>query len=519
MRGHREEKIMKRGEENYDRAGGRSQGTENGAEKGVRRLEFRGGIYAAFIPLVIFCAGVIAVFVTWMALDFQAVAMMAILGLMAGSLFCRQFGNYWEAAGRGMANEVCVYTLLILFVVGMFGALIKACNVSHGFVWLADNINLRGGTFAVFVFIATCIVSTATGSSFSALYSCFPIFYPAAVLLGCRPNIMAGLILAGAIFGDNLAPISDTTILSASAQEYKAHPGRSADIGQCVATRFKYSITAGIAASLVYLAIAGGYAVDEAAAKILMDNMDPKPLIMLIPVALMLGISIKTRNIFKAIITGLAVGTVVGLASGLIGPKDILWCEGGVMEGFLYSGFSGMVGVALIILCLNGIIGILNESGALDALIDRLMRSRMARTVRGAELMLALTQTVIATAMGGAQDPAIITMGPVFNRMGQEKGLHPTRRANLLDGFSNSLAVTVPFLSCYVFLACQLTGGYTFIEPLTTFEVSSGMVYTVFLFAALMISVFTGWGRAYEGPDGEMVKENGEKVKHPYSIF
>lgn len=484
-----------------------------------KNLSFRGGIYAAFIPLIIFCAGVIAVFVTWLALDFNAVAMMAILGLIVGSLFCRDFAKYWEAAGRGMANEVCIYTLLILFVVGMFGALIKACSVSNGFVWLAYNINLKGGAFAVFVFIATCIVSTATGSSFSALYSCFPIFYPAAVLLGCKPGIMAGLILAGAIFGDNLAPISDTTILSASVQEYKCRPGQSADIGGCVATRFKYSITAGIAACIVYALVAGGYSAGEGAKEYLLSSMDPKPLVMLIPVITMLVISIKTRNIFKAIITGLLFGTAIGLVFGLITPKDILWCADGTMSGFLYGGFTGMIGVALIILCLNGVMGVMDEAGALDAMVNAIMKSKFSRTTRGAELLLAVTQTLIATLMGGAQDPAIITMGPVFNRVGQEKNIHPYRRANLLDGFSNSLAVSVPFLSCYVFLASQLTEGYDFIAPLTTFEVSTGMVYTIFLFLALLISVLTGWGRVYEGPNGEMLTENGNEVKHPYSIF
>lgn len=484
-----------------------------------KKLEFRGGIGTAFVPLIIFCVGVIAVFVTWMALDFNAVAMMAILGLIVGSLFCKDFVRYWESAGHGMANEICIYTLLILFVVGMFGALIKACNVSNGFVWLAYNINLTGGAFAVFVFIATCIVSTATGSSFSALYSCFPIFYPSAILLGCKPDIMAGLILAGAIFGDNLAPISDTTILSASVQEYSHRPGHTADIGGCVATRFKYSIVAGVAACVVYWLIAGGNGIGEGAAEYLKNSMDPRPLVMLIPVITMLIISVKTRNIFKAIVTGLIFGTTVGLVFGLIQFKDILWCTDGVMGGFLYNGFTGMIGVALIILCLNGVMGVMEDAGALDAMITKIMNSKMSQTTRGAELLLAVTQTAITTAMGGAQDPAIVTMGPVFNRIGKEKNLHPYRRANLLDGFSNSLAVSVPFLSCYVFLAAQLTEGYEFVVPLTTFAVSKGMVYTVFLFIALLISILTGWGRIYEGSEGQMVKENGEEVKHPYSII
>lgn len=484
-----------------------------------KELEFRGGIITAFVPLIIFCLGVIAVFVTWFSLDFNAVAMMAIIGLIVGSFFCKNFEKYWEAAGHGMANEICAYTLLILFVVGMFGALIKACSVSNGFVWLAYNINLTGGAFAVFVFIATCVVSTATGSSFSALYSCFPIFYPAAILLGCKPTVMGGLILAGAIFGDNLAPISDTTILSASVQEYKSKPHTTADIGGCVATRFKYSAVAGIIACIIYGFTAGGYTIGEGSEAYLLETMDPKPLVMLVPVIIMLAISIKTRNIFKAIITGIILGTAVGLVFGLITPKDILWCTDGVMEGFLYSGFSGMIGVALIILCLNGVMGVMDESGALDALVDKILNSKLSKTTKGAEVLLALTQTIITTVMGGAQDPAIITMGPVFNKVGKDKNIHPYRRANLLDGFSNSLAVSVPFLSCYVFLAAQLSEGYDFVAPLSTFEVSSGMAYTFLLFTVLFISVLTGWGRIYEGPNGEMMKENGDIVKHPYSVF
>lgn len=487
-------------------------------EKKEVTLQFRGGIAAAFIPLIVYCIGTIFICVIWMALDFNAIAMMAIIGLLIGSLFCKTFTKYWEAAGRGMADEICVYTLLILFVVGMFGALIKACNVSNGFVWLATQVHLSGGGFAVFVFLSTCIVATATGSSFAALYSCFPIFYPAAVLLGCKPPIVAGIIIAGAIFGDNLAPISDTTILSASVQKYNCRPHEAADIGGCVATRFKYSLVAGLISCVIYALIAGGYSIGEGAEEILLSSMDPKPLVMLIPVAVMLVIAIKTRNIFKAIVTGIIFGTIIGLIFGLITPASILSCTDGAMGGFLYSGFTGMIGVVLIILCLNGVMGIMKESGALDAVIHSILNSKLAETARGTELLLALTMTVVTSIMGGAQDPALIAMGPVFDEVGRKKNIHPYRRAEMLDGFSNSLPVSLPFISCYVFLTTALTTGYDFIEPLTTYQVSSGMVYTFLLFAVLIFSILSGWGHICEGPDGEIMKEDGSFVKHPYSI-
>lgn len=472
-----------------------------------KKLQFHGGILAAFIPLIIFCFGVLALFVIWRGIDFIALATLAFVGLVIGGIFCKNFSEYWDSVAKGIADPVSVSVLVILFVVGMFGALIKACDISSGFVWLANCINLKGGAFAVFVFIVTCIIATATGSSFAALFTGFPIFYPAGVLLGCQPSIMAGLILAGAIFGDNLAPISDTTILSASTQEYKNKKG-TADIGGCVATRFKYAIVGAIISCVIYFFIGGGYEVSATAQEILTSNVSAKTLIMLVPVATALYISIKTKNIFKAMTVGLIFGSAIALVSGLLTPSDIFNVVDGVPGGYLYSGINGMVGVVILIIAMFGIMGVMQEAGAIDFVIDKMLSSKIAETPRGAEFMLAITMTIVTIFMGGAQDPAILTMGPVFNRVGQEKNLHPYRRANLLDGFSNSLPVSVPFVSCYIFLTSQLTAGYDFVEPLTALQVSTGMVYPVLLFCVLMFSIFTGWGRAFEGPNGEPVKEN-----------
>ena len=72
------------------------------------------------------------------------------------------------------------------------------------------------------------------------MFIAFPIFYPAGIMLGANEMMMAGCIVSGAIFGDNLAPISDTTIASASTQQFKN--GKPADIGGVVSSRIKYSL-------------------------------------------------------------------------------------------------------------------------------------------------------------------------------------------------------------------------------------------------------------------------------------
>ena len=79
--------------------------------------------------------------------------------------------------------------------------------------------------FVVFAFIATSIISMSTGTSIGTLFSGFPILYPSGILLGAHPLYLAGAILSGAIFGDNVAPISDTTIASAASQSYKNKKG------------------------------------------------------------------------------------------------------------------------------------------------------------------------------------------------------------------------------------------------------------------------------------------------------
>ncbi len=441
-----------------------------------------------------------------------------MFGLLTGGILCKNAEKYWHSAAKGIASPVSVSALVILFVVGMFGALIKACDVSSGFVWLAYLLNFSGGAFAVFVFLAICIISSATGSSFAALFTGFPIFYPAGILLGCQPSIMAGMILAGAIFGDNLAPISDTTILSASTQEYNSREG-TADIGGCVASRFKYSFVAAIISVVIYYFIAGGYTLGEGAEKILASKMNPKSLVMLVPVLLTLYISIKTRNIFKAVTVGILFGTAVALIFGLMSPGDIFSIVKGQPKGFLYDGVNGMVGVVILIISLFGIMGIMQAAGAFDAVVKTIHNRSFSKTPRGAECTLAVSMTFLTTIMGGAQDPAILTMGPVFNKVGKSMNIHPYRRANLLDGFSNSLPVSIPFISCYIFLTTQLTAGYDFVAPLTPAQVSLGMVYPVVLFCVLMFSVLTGWGRIFEGDNGTMLDKNGNSKRSGYTFL
>jgi len=472
------------------------------------KVEFYGGKSMSLIPLLIFVVFCVLFFVVFKVFDMDALAMGGILAIIIGSLFSKSWTKYWEAVVSGMSSNMMNMLALILLVVGIFGKLMSRGGVAQGFVWLGDSMGLQGGAFVVFTFVATCVISTATGTSIGTLFSGFPIFYPSGILLGANPLFLAGAILSGAIFGDNVAPISDTTIASAATQAYKNKEG-VADIGGVVRTRMKYAYAAAIPSMILFYFMGGTGEYDAAGRAIMEKYMDPKGLIMLIPVIILLIVAVKSRDIFVAITWGILSGTAIGLATGIIGFADIMSVKDGALTGFTIEGIKNMLGTVVYLYGVAGIMGILRECGMMDAVINGLLNSKLASTVRGTELIVSFGVMITSICLGAANGPAIIMYGPIADEIGKSKNLHPYRRANLMDGVTASLPVIIPFTSAFIFIvvACVsgLMGDYSFIQPINPLQLSYATFHCIGLLIVFMFSIFTGWGRAYEGPNGEEI--------------
>lgn len=467
------------------------------------KLEFRGGMFMSLVPVAIFFAFCIILFVVFKAFNMEALAMGGFVALLIGGIFCKSYTKFWDSAIRGISSISSVSVIVIFFVIGMFSALMKESGLSGGFVWLANSVCIQGGLFVAFVFFATCIVSTATGSSIGTMFTAFPIFYPAGIILGGSSMFLAGAIVSGAIFGDNLAPISDTTIASASTQQFR--DGRPADVGGCVKTRFKYSIVAGSIALVLFAILGGIGGTYEGGAIEALSN--PVSLVMLIPVVVMLVVATKSRNIFLGILVGLSLGLVTGLACGLFPPSAVFANdpENSAATGFLVTGVAGMLGTVGLVISVFGIMGVLTDAGMLGYLVEKILGSKLARTPRGAEVASVIGISLTTLIFGGVTSASILTFGPVLNEVGKAKGIHPYRRANLLDAVANSLPAIVPFLSVFVFIGSALTG-------LSPVAVAGGTLYGFTLFAVMVVAVATGWGRDFEGKNGEAVKQPVEET-------
>ncbi len=467
------------------------------------KLSFYGGQLMALVPVMIYVFFCIVLFIFFKAFNMEALGVGGFLALLIGGVFCKDYGKFWDSAIKGISSITSVSVVVILLLVGMFSELIKVCGLSNGFVWLANVLGMEGGVFVGFTFVAACIVATATGSSIGTMFIAFPIFYPAGLLLGANPMLMAGAIVSGGVFGDNLAPISDTTIASASTQQFK--DGRPADIGGVVQSRLRYSIVAGIITLVIFVlfgGIGGTYS-----GGIIKATSNPLSLLMLIPVGTMLIVSTKTRNIYMGILVGLVFGTIVGLASGLFPVSAVFSNDAAhnAAKGFLVSGINGILPTCALVISVFGIMGVLTDAGILDLISDKILESEMGKTVAGAEFMCMVGTALTTVLFGGVTSASILTFGPIFNKIGEAKGIHPYRRANLLDGTANSLPALVPFMSVFVFIGAALTG-------LSPVVVAGGTIYGFALSGVLLVSVATGWGRGYENVEEKEGRKKSLKV-------
>lgn len=471
------------------------------------QLQFRGGWLLAFVPILVFLGFCILFFVVFKAFDMTALAMGGFVSLLLGAVFARPYGKYWDAVMKGIGSPTSVSIVVILFTVGMMSALINATNVSGGFVWLADMLGVGGGTFTLFAFVSVCVISMSTGSSIGTMFTAFPIFYPAGVLLGADPAFLAAAIISGAIFGDNVAPISDTTIISSSTQQFRRKSG-TADIAGVVTNRARFALVAALLSGIgfFFFGSATQQSVAKGAQEILEKSMSPLSLVMLVPVALMLIVALRTRNIFKAVTVGLTTGIVTGLIAGLITPADIIGVKDGVPTGFLAAGIGNMLGTVALVVAVFGIMGVLTAAGVLERLIDGLSNSRLSRTPRGAEAAIAVGVSVTTLLFGGVNSAAMLTFGPVADEIGSRVGLHPYRRAIVMDCFAMGIACIVPVLSAYLFIGALLTSGYETAPALPTTDIFAAMLYPLILTVVMIVSVIWGWGRRFEGVDGTVVR-------------
>ncbi|MEM1180243.1 MAG: Na+/H+ antiporter NhaC family protein, partial [Acidobacteriota bacterium] len=248
-------------------------------------LEFRGGAIGALAPLGVFLAGV-----AWLAAagapDERGFWPMLVAALFVGMLLAKDRSAWAESMLDGMSRRMVMIMVVAWLLAGVLGALMAKSGFVEALVWCADALGVQGSGFTVAAFLICAVVSTSTGTSLGTVILCAPLLYPPGGALGADPVFLMGAILGGATFGDNISPVSDTTIASSLSQK--------AEMREVVRSRMRYALPAAALAIGVF-AVWGGAAssAPEAAAA----PSSPRGLPMLLAPALVLYLILRGRHL------------------------------------------------------------------------------------------------------------------------------------------------------------------------------------------------------------------------------
>jgi len=327
--------------------------------------------------------------------------------------------------GAGHANIIAM--CLIFLLSGAFTAITKSTGSIDATVNLGLNCIPASLLLAGFCLISA-FIATAMGTSMGTIAAVAPIALGIAQATNLQPHIMAGAVLSGAMFGDNLSIISDTTMAATRTQ------------GCALKDKLKENILIVAPAALAVLVI---YAFFNGSA--MAPALTAIEWVKIIPYIAILIFAFLGLNVFFILTIGIALAAVIGLVAGTgysIGQisKDI------------YTGFTSMQEIFLLSMLVGGLGALMQQQGGL-AFIKKIILRVLQRFAHGTKDTLyqkaaecSIAFIVMLTNLCTANNTvAIIITGNIAKDIAAEHNISPQRSASLLDIFACVVQGLIPY--------------------------------------------------------------------------
>ena len=467
-----------------------NRGTQVGEAQGdeSEQLRMYGGPWVAAIPALVLVGILIWLSVAGRA-GTSAFWAGGWLALVVGLLLVRTKRHYAEAIVRGLSDRTGIIIVAAFIFAGVFGQLMVAGGLVDGLLWFGLETGIQGRVFTLLAFFAAMVFAVGTGTSVGTVVALGPVFYPVGVFLGSDPVMVAVAILAGGAFGDNLAPISDTTIVSAYTQE--------ADMGDVVRSRFPLAASAAAISAVVFLIFGGGGQVSDASR--VGASTNPLGLFMFIAFAIVIFSAISGRPIIESLIWGSLSAMVIGILTGQMSFGTIFHIpeNSDASTGVIQDGINGVTGAIIFVLFVLAVAQILIESGVMSKILAW-AQQRAASTVRRTELTCVFASLLFTIPLG-ANAPAELLIGPsLVKPLGASFNLAPARKANLMDCAVCTIYYMLPWHNAVIVwygVLIATAAKYEIIAPPITAAFANPYAWA--LLAVLLFSAFTGWNRKY----------------------
>lgn len=363
-----------------------------------------------------------------------------------------------EVMAQGLADKNIITMLLIFLTAGAFVGVTGRSGAESVAYFMLSIIPAR---FAVAVmFIVSCFVSTAMGTSVGTITLLTPIAAAVSGASGFSLPLCAASVMGGAMFGDNLSFISDTTIAACNGQGCAMHD------------KFRENFKIALPAAIVTLIVIIILSFKTDIASVIDNDYD---LVNIIQYLLVLIGGILGINVFIVLIAGIVTGSVIALLTGQSSPVNILTDMG--------TGVSGMFETCMVAVLVSAMCALIREHGGFDALLGLMRRTFKGR--RGGQVGMGLLVGAmdIATANNTV---AIVMANPIAHEMASIYGITPRKAASILDTFSCVFQGILPYgAQILVAISALHSLGY----EISAFDIIPLLFYPMLLLVSSLIFI------------------------------
>ncbi len=384
-----------------------------------------------------------------------------LIALLVACLQNRElsFDKKLELMGRGIGDKNIVTMILIFMSAGIFVGVVGRSSAESVAYFMLSVIPAR---FAVAVlFVVSCFVSTAMGTSVGTITLITPIAVAVSTASGVSLPLCIASVMGGAMFGDNLSFISDTTIAACQ--------GQGCEMKDKFRENFAIALPAAILTLVLILVI-------SLRSEIAPMELPDYNLIQIIPYVLVLAGGIIGINVFVVLLIGIVSGSVIMLATGAIPATSLLASMG--------AGAAGMFETTMVAILVSAICALIREYGGFDALLYGIQK--VFRGKKGGQLGMGLLVGAmdIATANNTV---AIVMANPIAAQMAQNYGISRRKTASLLDTFSCVFQGVIPYGAQ---MLVAISAANELGQSVSAFQIIPNLFYPFLLLLSSLVFIY-----------------------------
>lgn len=373
------------------------------------------------------------------------------------------FEGKMKVVAKGISDENIVTMCLIFLCAGGFSGAVTAAGGVESTVNLGLSI-LPSQVAVVGLFIIGCFISVSMGTSMGTIAALAPIAVGISEKTGYAMAICIGAVVCGAMFGDNLSMISDTTIAAVKTQ------------GCQMRDKFKANFLIVLPAAVVTIGI---FWMLTRHTEYTGSSELPYNLWQVLPYVLVLVGALLGCNVFVVLIGGTVLSLVVGILTGALAWNEMFTAVGGGTIGEMeIGGVMGMYDITVISIVVACIVSLVREYGGIQFLLQ-FFRSRI-KSHKGAQLGIA-GLALLVDACTANNTVAIVMAGPIAKELSEEFKVEPKRSASLLDIFTSVGQGIIPY-GAQLLSAATLTG-------LTPYQIMPYLYYPILMAVSAILCI------------------------------